>query len=73
MVREGHLGTLTVKSNLHDQIKEAQKNNKGMVRIRALLKEGKAQCFSIDDQGVLFFGKHIVVPKDHNLRHLILD
>jgi transposase InsO family protein len=37
------------------------------------LKEGKAQCFSIDDQGVLFFGKHIVVPKDHNLRHLILD
>jgi hypothetical protein len=44
-----------------------------MARIRALMKEGKAQCFSIDDQGVLFFGKRIVVPKDHNLRCLILD
>jgi hypothetical protein len=44
-----------------------------MARIHDLMKEGKAQCFSIDDQGVIFFGKRIVVPKDHNLRHLILD
>jgi hypothetical protein len=73
MVKEGYLGTLMVKSNLYDQIKEAQKNNKGMARIHDLMKEGKAQCFSIDDQGVIFFGKRIVVPKDHNLRHLILD
>jgi hypothetical protein len=73
MVKEGYLGALMVKSNLHDQIKEAQKNNKGMTRIRALMKEGKAQCFSFDDQGVLFFGKRIVVPKDHNLRCHILD
>jgi hypothetical protein len=36
------------------------------------MKEGKAQCFSCDDQGVLFFGKRIVMPKDHNLRRLIL-
>ena len=27
----------------------------------------------MDDQGVLFFGKRIVVPKDHNLRRIILD
>jgi hypothetical protein len=49
MVKEGYLGALMVKSNLHDQIKEAQKNNKGMARICALKKEGKAQCFSCDD------------------------
>jgi ribonuclease HI len=73
MVMEGHLGALIIKSNLYDQIKEAQKNNKGMAQIRTLMKEGKAQCFSCDDQGVLFFGKRIVVPKDHNLRCLILD
>jgi hypothetical protein len=73
MVMEGHLGALIIKSNLYDQIKEAQRNNKGMARIRTLMKEGKAQCFSCDDQGVLFFGKRIVVPKDHNLRCLILD
>jgi hypothetical protein len=73
MVKEGYLGALIVKSDLYDQIKEAQKNNKSMARIHALMNEGKAQCFSCDDQGVLFFGKHIVVPKDHNLRRLILD
>ena len=73
MVKEGFLATLTVKSDLYDQIKEAQKKNKGMARIRELMKKGKAQCFSTDDQGVLFFEKRIVVPKDHNLRWLILD
>jgi hypothetical protein len=73
MVKEGYLGALIIKSDLYDQLKEAQKNNKGMARIRTLMKEGKAQCFSCDDQGVLFFGKRIVVPKDHNLRLLILD
>jgi hypothetical protein len=49
MVKEGYLGALIVKSDLYDQIKEAQKNNKGMARIRAFMKEGKAQCFSCDD------------------------
>jgi hypothetical protein len=73
MVKEGYLGALIVKSDLYDQIKEAPKNNKGMAQIRALMKEGKAQDFSCDDQGVLFFGKRIVMPKDHNFRHLILD
>src|SRR6185369_10249553 len=61
MVKEGYIATLTIKSDLYDQIKEAQRNNKGMARIRDLMKEGKAQCFSIDDQGVLFFGRRIVV------------
>ena len=37
------------------------------------MKEGKARCFSTDNQGVLFFGKRIVMPKDHNLRRIILD
>ena len=43
-----------------------------MARIRELMKEGKARCFSTDN-GVLFFGKRIVVSKDHNLRRIILD
>jgi len=73
MVKKGYLATLTIKSDLYDQIKEAQKNNMGMAQIRDLMKEGKAKCFSINDQGVLFFGKRIVVPKDLSLRHLILD
>ena len=35
--------------------------------------EGKARCFSTDNEGVLFFRKRIMVPKDHNLRRIILD
>ena len=73
MVKKGYLATLTVKSDLYDQIKEAQKKNKGMARIQELMKEGKARWFSTDNEGVLFFGKRIVVPKDHNLRRIILD
>ena len=65
MVKEGYLATLTVRYDLYDQIKEVQKKNKGMARIRELMKEGKARCFSMDNKGVLFFGKHIVVPKDY--------
>ena len=72
IVKEGYLATLMVKSDLYDQIKVAQKKNKGMARIRELM-EGKARCLSTDNEGVLFFGKRIVVPKDHNLRRLILE
>jgi hypothetical protein len=32
MVKEGYLGALIIKSNLYDQLKEAQKNNKGMAQ-----------------------------------------
>ena len=37
IVKEGYLATLTVKSNLYYQIKEAQKKNKGMSRIQKLI------------------------------------
>ncbi|WVZ90355.1 LOW QUALITY PROTEIN: hypothetical protein U9M48_036664, partial [Paspalum notatum var. saurae] len=51
MVKHGSLATLPVSYNLVDQIKEAQKK----------------------DKGVLWFGKRLVVPKDFELRKLILD
>ena len=51
MVKEGYLATLTVRSDLYDQIKEVQKKNKGMAQIRELMKKGKGRCFSTDDQG----------------------
>ena len=50
IVKEGYLATLTVKSDLYDQIKDAQKKNKGMARIRELMKEGNARCFSTDNE-----------------------
>jgi hypothetical protein len=34
---------------------------------------GKALCFRIDDDGILWFKNRLVVPKDHELRQQILD
>lgn len=36
------------------------------------MKQGKAKCFTDDAQGTLWFGNHLVVPFDCNLRELIL-
>src|SRR5207237_1217057 len=58
---------------LLDQIKESQKNDKGMAQIHDAVKEGKAKCFTIDDHGIIWFGKRLVVPKDFELRRKILD
>ena len=73
IVEEGSLSNLEVRYTLLDQIKEAQRNDKGMGRIRDEVKEGKAKCFTIDDHGVMWFGKRLVVPKDFELRKKILD
>ena len=41
-------------------------------QIREKLKQGKAKCFTKDAKGTLWFGNHLVVPFDHNLRELIV-
>src|SRR6266542_2438605 len=63
---------LAIGSTLLDQMKEAQRNEKGM-EIHDDVKEGKAKCFTIDAHGVVWFGKRLVVPKDFELRKKILD
>src|SRR5947207_2637169 len=73
MAKEGSLANLEVRSTLLDQIKEAQRNGKGMARIRDDVKEGKVKCFTTDDHGVVWFGKRLVVPMDFELTKKILD
>ncbi|WVZ89888.1 LOW QUALITY PROTEIN: hypothetical protein U9M48_036237 [Paspalum notatum var. saurae] len=73
MIEHGSLATLKITYNLVDQIKESQKKYKGMAKIRSKLRKSKAKCFQLDDQGVLWFGKRLVIPKDFELRKLILD
>ena len=73
MVPHGSLAALEVKPTLYDQIKEAQKDDKGMARIQAKMVEGKAQCFTQDSNGVLWFGKRLVVPNHRKLKQLILS
>ncbi|WVZ52338.1 hypothetical protein U9M48_003410 [Paspalum notatum var. saurae] len=44
-----------------------------MAHIREGLDEKKRACFTLDDQGVLWFKNRLVVPKDMELRKKILD
>ena len=35
-------------------------------KIKRYLAEGKPSCFTVDDQGTLFFKDRLVVPRTHN-------
>ena len=73
MVEHGSLASLVITSNLIDEIKNAQHEDKGMMKLRARINEEKLKCFKLDDQGILWFGKRLVVPKNFEIRKKILD
>ena len=73
MVKGGFIANLEVKSTLLDQIKKAQRDDKDMAQICDAVKEGKAKCFTIDDHGIIWFAKRLVVPKVTELRRKVLD
>src|SRR3954463_10260730 len=72
IVPHGFLSTLVAKPTLEDKIIAAQKRASGLREIKKNIARGVAKCFSINDQGVIFFGTQLVVPRKHNLRRLIL-
>ena len=63
----GFLSTLVAKPTLVDHIIEAQKHDTRITRIKRNIAKGIAGSFSIDDQGVVFFGNRLVVPKKQHL------
>jgi hypothetical protein len=44
-----------------------------MSHIHRRLELGEVKCFQEDDDGVLWFKNHLVVPKDFELHHKIMD
>src|ERR1041384_3307970 len=68
----GFLSTLVVKPTLEDQIIVSQRRARGVCRIKENIASGVAKCFSIDSKGTVFFENHLVVPKNRDLRQLIL-
>ena len=68
VIQQGSLTNITVESTIRDQIVAAQKENKGIAHIKERVRNGKAECFSIDDEGVLWFKNRLVVPKVPELR-----
>ena len=73
MVEHESLASLVITSNLIDEIKKAQLEDKGMIKLRARINDDKLKCFQLDDQVILWFGKHLVVPKNFELRKKILE
>ncbi|WVZ80422.1 hypothetical protein U9M48_027895 [Paspalum notatum var. saurae] len=67
------LYNLIIEPTIKEQIITAQEQDKGMAFIREGMDEKKRACFTLDDQGVLWFKNRLVVPKDMELRKRILD
>ncbi|WVZ70743.1 hypothetical protein U9M48_019386, partial [Paspalum notatum var. saurae] len=72
-VVEAELYNLVLEPTIKDQIIVAQKQDKGMSHIRDEINDKKKAYFKLDEEGVLWFKNHLVVPKDMELRKKILD
>ena len=73
VIQQGSLTNITVEATIRDQIIVAQKENNGIAHIKERVRNGKAECFSIDEEGVLWFKDRLVVPKVPELRQSILE
>ncbi|WVZ69508.1 hypothetical protein U9M48_018282 [Paspalum notatum var. saurae] len=67
------LYSLIIEPTIKDLVIAAQKQDPGMAHIREGIDEEKKACFTLDDQGVLWFKNRLVVPKDMELWKKILD
>jgi hypothetical protein len=75
IVLQGDLNHLSVEATLRDDIVLAQQHSEGVGIIKQKLTQGekKYKCFQVDSEGVLWFNKRLVVPKDHKLHKQIMD
>ena len=73
VIQQGSLINIIVEATIRDKVIAAQKENKGVAHIKERVRNGKAECFSIDNEGVLWFKDHLVVPKVLELRQSILE
>lgn len=64
---------LSIRPVLDDQIKEAQKDDEELMKIKAQTGENKAPDFRVDQYGTLWFKKRLCVPKQGHYRNTIMD
>ena len=71
------MASLVVQPTLMDKIRETQKGDSEMERIKENLKEaqieGRTTEFREDEQGTIWFEKRICVPDNPDLKKLILQ
>ncbi|XP_074377145.1 uncharacterized protein LOC141718666 [Apium graveolens] len=68
----GNIASLKVEPNIISRVKEAQKNDTGLVAIRSEVAGGKQRHFRVDDEGVIWLGSKLCVPADSTIREEIL-
>jgi len=73
IVPQGSWNNISIKPSIRDEIVATQKNSKGIRHIKEKIQAGKADCFRIDDEGIVWFKNRLVVPKIPELRGKILD
>ena len=73
VVPQGFLTNLEIKSPLEDLIKDGQEHCIEVAEIKKNIGTETSKCFSMDDQGVVYFGTRLVVPNDPDLKELILQ
>jgi hypothetical protein len=75
VVEQGNLYALAVESNLYERIVTTQRNDEDIQIIKQKLAEGdpKYTCFQRDPKDVIWFGKHLVVPVDPEIRKTNFD
>jgi hypothetical protein len=64
---------LTVHPILDGQIKEAQKDDEELVKIKVQTGENKAPHFRVGQYGILWFKKRLCVPEQCHFKNTIMD
>ncbi len=72
VVQSGVPANLTVQPTLESQIQEAQKDDEGIKELIKRIHEKKDTSFTIDDQGIVWYGSRICVPAKKELKDIIL-
>ena len=73
IVPRGYVATLEIQSTLMDKIREAQKTDKEIAKIKERMSKGKAKGFREYEHDTLWFEDQVYVPKDQEIRKLILQ
>jgi hypothetical protein len=73
VIPHGRLHNIALIPTIKEEVIDAQKTDVGMSHIHRRLKLGEVKCFCEDADGVLWFKDRLVVPKDFELRHKIMD
>jgi hypothetical protein len=73
VVPHGRLDNIALILTFKKDVIATQRTDIGMGHLRWRLQLGEAQCFRQDTEGVLWFKNHLIVLKDFDLRHKIMD